>query len=601
MNVFKYSILLCVFTLILNYSSEISAQETKKTTSNPEVKQESEDQLWLQQAKKLFYAKGENKDLKSAFELFQKAAKQNNSEALFWLGRCYENGWGMFECPEKAFESYEKAAKRGNPEAITAKAKCYYYGYGVKQNQKEGLRLMQEAIDQGNTSAMLARNEIYWDEIYSKPGSDETFTLFQSEVLPLLEKAVELGNEKACWILFGLTRKNVEIERNHAKFNLPIDEERIAIGVARGNILLNKLQEMDSPYLLLCSADAYKKGFCREKDAKECISLYEQALVLSEEYQEIRGEAAINLFFIYSDGIEGVKKNPTLARTYLELAVQFEQPMALCLWGEQMCALSNPSDYEKGYKALSAAVKARIPLAYLYKGRRDVRHPATVKTGIELLKKACQYNPDAYYPLIGALFLTNEKEEAIEYVKQGAEKRIPLCCGLLAEVYLQGGYVEKNYDEAFRLASIAAEKKNDKGMLILAWCYLHGWGTEKDLNKMIKILETSLYAGNASAALVLGRCYLEGVGVNRDEKKALDLFTKATGYAATENLRADAQLMAALCLLEGVGVEKDESDAVRRLTAMLNSNYDSLKSHAYYTLACCYKTGRGVKKGVAHK
>ena len=63
---------------------------------------------------------GTAKNLEKTLELYQKAADQGNSLALFRLAKMYEKGIGTMKNSEKAHELYKIAANQGN--SLTKKA-----------------------------------------------------------------------------------------------------------------------------------------------------------------------------------------------------------------------------------------------------------------------------------------------------------------------------------------------------------------------------------------------------------------------------------------------------------------------------------------------
>ena len=67
-----------------------------------------------------------------AYAWFEKAANNGNAEGRLWVGRCYENGWGVPVDPAKALAMYKKAAKKNNVEAYTEAARFYFQGVATR-------------------------------------------------------------------------------------------------------------------------------------------------------------------------------------------------------------------------------------------------------------------------------------------------------------------------------------------------------------------------------------------------------------------------------------------------------------------------------------
>ena len=53
-----------------------------------------------------------------AAEQYLKAAEQGDVDAMYQLGECYEDGFGVEEDEEEAIKWYRKAAEQGNDDAI---------------------------------------------------------------------------------------------------------------------------------------------------------------------------------------------------------------------------------------------------------------------------------------------------------------------------------------------------------------------------------------------------------------------------------------------------------------------------------------------------
>ena len=71
---------------------------------------------------------------RKAVRWFTKAAKQGNVEAMWWLGECYADLYGVRNNDRKAFLWYKRAAERGHEEAAWNLALFYQRGIGVKKN-----------------------------------------------------------------------------------------------------------------------------------------------------------------------------------------------------------------------------------------------------------------------------------------------------------------------------------------------------------------------------------------------------------------------------------------------------------------------------------
>jgi TPR repeat protein len=136
-------------------------------------------------------------DEKKAFEYYEIAHSLNITDALAYLGSCYEVGTGVEINPEKAIAYYEEGCLLNNAQALifladcyrdgecvekdlikAAKlyeqatefnhiyasydlALCYYYGYGVAIDKNKAFQILEKSANFGNQDAMLKMAECY--------------------------------------------------------------------------------------------------------------------------------------------------------------------------------------------------------------------------------------------------------------------------------------------------------------------------------------------------------------------------------------------------------------------------------------------------------
>ncbi|MCF0219808.1 MAG: SEL1-like repeat protein [Muribaculaceae bacterium] len=100
-------------------------------------------------------------DKYTAVQYLQKAAEQNNSDALLDLGFCYRDGVGGLKSNlEKSFEYIYKAAEAGNTKAYCEVGMCYLQGYGTEQNYDQAFKCLSYAAQQGIPNAYKKYSEI---------------------------------------------------------------------------------------------------------------------------------------------------------------------------------------------------------------------------------------------------------------------------------------------------------------------------------------------------------------------------------------------------------------------------------------------------------
>ena len=92
----------------------------------------------------------------SAFIWYQKAAKNENVDGLFHLGRCYFYGVGVSKKYVKAFEIFMQAAQMGHAQAAYFVGLCYEYGFGISKDIEAAQTWYRQAAQMGDLRAQAA-------------------------------------------------------------------------------------------------------------------------------------------------------------------------------------------------------------------------------------------------------------------------------------------------------------------------------------------------------------------------------------------------------------------------------------------------------------
>ncbi|RHZ57811.1 tetratricopeptide repeat protein [Aspergillus thermomutatus] len=78
------------------------------------------------------------------------AAKGELVLAIFELGNCYRNGWGVKKDPVAARQYFETAANLGDTDAMNEVAWCYLEGFGGKKDKFKAAKYYRLAEEKGN-------------------------------------------------------------------------------------------------------------------------------------------------------------------------------------------------------------------------------------------------------------------------------------------------------------------------------------------------------------------------------------------------------------------------------------------------------------------
>lgn len=209
---------------------------------------------YYEKAAKLGYAEAQNylgrcyeegwgiaKNESEAFNLYQKAAEQGLAVAQYNLADFYLNGIGVPENKEKAFNWYQKAAEQGSAEAQNMLGRCYKEGWGIAKNDDKAVCWYQRAAEQGNIDAQYNLAVCYFNGEGIKENKAEAIKWFtkaanknsasaqnmlgrcyeegwgisknEAEAVKWYQKAAKGGNENAKNNLIKLKNKIAELEK----------------------------------------------------------------------------------------------------------------------------------------------------------------------------------------------------------------------------------------------------------------------------------------------------------------------------------------------------------------------------------------------------
>lgn len=104
------------------------------------------------------YAEGQmtgQVDHQKAVDCYRQAALLGNSDAMFCLGVCYSNGYGVELDHLIACEWYMQAGNLGHAQALYNLGLSYQNGWGVPVEYETASNYFQRAAEMGNVEANL--------------------------------------------------------------------------------------------------------------------------------------------------------------------------------------------------------------------------------------------------------------------------------------------------------------------------------------------------------------------------------------------------------------------------------------------------------------
>lgn len=110
-----------------------------------------------------------SEDISKAIYWFEKAAKQEDEMAMYYLGEIYYNE-DKYKDPSKAVHWWRKAAEIGQKDAQNCLAESYYDGDGIERDVSKAIYWWQKAAEAGDTDAQYNLGWYYhsFEKKYSK-------------------------------------------------------------------------------------------------------------------------------------------------------------------------------------------------------------------------------------------------------------------------------------------------------------------------------------------------------------------------------------------------------------------------------------------------
>ncbi len=413
---------------------------------------------------------------KEATELLVEPAKAGIADALFALGVAYTNGIAIEKNPLKALECFEQASSKGHLAALGALRAMYLHGIGI-------------------------------------PASPE--------------KAQELTDKLEAIIVF-----DTFIQRHDHAFSVACKlAGRIVRSDKEGRSVLKQKAQEGSAEAHLALGNAYLSGYGGDRNDYKAIEHY----LLTDKAGDPHGGFLAGVHLMHSD--------PERAEPLLRSAIEKGSAYAPgTLARAYLFAPHNPfsfaQDERKAYELYRQAASrgngsAQFMLGImLYNGmscqqdRREARE--------WFAKAAAQNHPHAHTclakyerfdPLKEGGYSREEREaRAFEYYAKAAE---------LGDDHAQyqmafKAFTQNKIDKGVYWLELAAELGNEAAMEELANCYMQGRGVAKDFAKAVRMYEPLALLGRQAACLKLADIYEKGKGgVARDAKKAFHCYKRA--------------------------------------------------------------------------
>lgn len=533
----------------------------------------------------------EQQDYLEASKYLKNAADKGHTQAQYFLGVIYENGYGTEADSELALRWWRLAAGGGDVKALHNIGVLFYEGREkIKRNYQEAYKWWSLAAEKDY--ALSANNLGFMryrrgkgvkkdilkaiDYFNSTEGSKEVKALYNmaelvrtngrliedhwKKAVDLYQEAAEYGNEFAMSRLGTMYKFGVGIEQDYTKAIKHLG------AAANGGIASAQFE----------LAVMYEYGLGTKQDYKKAIDLYKLADKNGYKYAHNSIMFAEYKFAEkYLEG-KGVSKDHKKAfEFYKSAAERGYKKSAMKLANMYENGIGTNKDYELAYKWYEFASSRFTSICGEYHlGRLSQKGLGTKKSYYNAVDKY-----ENAYSIRGKQLKLGFQErfdngeiiptdlvDALKIYKVGSEKGDNLARYYLANLYRYGWGIDKSDIEAqilfllsaesgyvpaqLALAQLlynkrdieerlkskkwfkkAADNGNAEALYFLYSVYRSGYLEEKrDEDKAIQLLKKSAEAGFIPAIYELGEKYYRGWGVEQDEDKGVEMYRMAAEY-----------------------------------------------------------------------
>ncbi len=481
----------------------------------------------------------------------KREVKNENSYAMYELGRLYELGYWQYEGSDryinvfKAFKLYEQAANRGNLDAMIKVGVCYRDGKGVCKD------------------AAKARE---WLEFSAKSGSVEgmhEYAVFLEEVDLNIEEAIKWYNEVAKVD----ENRRAEVIRRIGKCYKYAEN----LDLKQATEYLQQAADLGDTEAMRQLGICYENGEGVDRNLGRAVELYQQAV------DKKNAKAMVNLAYCYENGIE-VPKNLSKALELLQQAVALDDSDAmfkLASWFEQGKGDLSKNEVEAVYLLGQAAgnehVEAMYKLGLMFmEGKGGVNK--NLDLGIRWFEQAAKNEQVGEYWVERAV----KSEQVISTMHK------------LGLMFMNGEGVVRNQKIGMKWFEQAVKRGNVASMIKLGVCYRDGKGVDKDAVEARKWLQLSAEGGSVEGMYEFG-VFLEEVMY--DDHSAMEWYQKAADNGYVEAMGR----LGACYKRDRLYDLKDLTEAVRWLQQAVNLE----DAEAMRQLGICYENGEGVVRDLS--
>lgn len=371
-------------------------------------------------------------DIKSAFELFKRAADLGDVSALFALGSELVSGSVIPADPKAGALYLVRGAAKGDSDCMMMLADCYHNGNGVKQDYSRAFKLYESAAKNGQSNALGRLGE------YLFFGQGVTQDL-KAAVKHFETAALQHGDVHAYYRLGTCYMDGIGVKKN----------------VRLGQSYMNKAISQGSTSAMAELGRRYLVGNGVTRDVNRGIE-----------------------YFVQGAKAGDVDCKAFLATTHVARKDPDSISLAISLYKE--CADAGSLD--------ATAILGRYYL-------NGIGVDQDVELGVSMVTRAADGGNALANDVMGDCYSEGvgvdiNDSKAFEYYQKSSALGRPSACHSLACMYRDGRGVERDLYKAIELFENAINGGQQRSRLALGMIYLSGDSIEKDLEQARSLFST---------------------------------------------------------------------------------------------------------------
>lgn len=445
----------------------------------------------------LFSSETSREERHQAYRCFREAAEMADPDGMFYLGLCFEFGYGIEADFQQAVQCYQIASEAGNHAGTCSLAYCYLNGIGVEEDPVRAAELYRKAAEGGNLRAQTNLGVSYSKGI-----------------------GVPYSPRKAFFWYY------------------------LASGFGYAPAMLR---------LAVC----YKNGFGVKKNLKEALRLYR----ILENMPEPEPEALVAIGSFYEAGEAGLAQDGEKAWEYYQWAAAYGYPEAQWRMGRCCeHGIGVQWDMDRAVQYYMEAARGGSPEAQNELGKCYEAGKGGMKRDLDRAfdcyrLAALRGSPEGAFRL-GLCYEKGmgtepDMERAAKMYQRASGKENRYAQYFLGKAYRRGRGVEKDREKAFYWMKRSADNGCAEASVMLGRWYFHQ-NRLSEAFRFFRKYEKQTGGKSACSCFYLGRCHLKNVSV-QNRKKGISLLKMAESFHQKRYSRMAADLLRRLEQPRGAG------------------------------------------------